>query len=330
MTVLALLITLAVVVASVVLTRGVTAIRRSAAGAGGGAVQDVMEAAFLNGGPSRTVDTALAAMHQDGRLAIGGPGIVSARSTVTRDPVERAVLHELAAAPNGALHTLRHAVMRNSAVQEVGDSLAFRGLMVPPHAGHNWRTRSHILTLACVLGFPAAVVVSFVEDSGIPFVVKILPALILGIASGAGNASRAAARVTPAGRAAAAAYRIAHAYRTDAGHLVALGGLRALPDPDLYAQLQAAARQTPRSRTTRAGTTSSTSDSSMYAAAGVVVWCASSGPGGSSCGSSGDSGSGYDSGSGSGGSSCSGSSGSSCSSSSGSSCGGGSSCSSSS
>ncbi|MGR8007480.1 TIGR04222 domain-containing membrane protein [Streptomyces hypolithicus] len=323
MTLLALLFTLAVVGSSITLTVGVSMLRR---GSGAGyAHDDLMEIAFLSGGPARTVDTALATMYADGRLAIGGPGVVSPRSTVARDPVERAVLAELAAAPNGALHHLRHAVMRGAAVQEIGDSLAFRGLMVAPRAGRTWRLASTTLLLTCMLGFPAAVAVTVVESSadafGVPFIVKVLPALFLGVIFGAVNAARAAARVTPAGRAVIQSYRVSHADWTGSGHLVAVNGLRGLPDLDLQEQLRAAARLSPRGARATSGT-----DSALYGT--TVDWCSGSGPGGSGCGGgSGDSGSGSGcgSGSGSGGSSCGGSSGgSSCgSSSSGSSCGGG-------
>ncbi|MBT2491530.1 TIGR04222 domain-containing membrane protein [Streptomyces sp. ISL-96] len=317
-TVLALLITLAMVAACIVLTRGISALHRGS-GNGPGQDHDLMEVAFLNGGPSRTVDAALAAMCADGRLAVGRPGVASALSSVAHDPVERAVLAELAAAPNGALHTLRHAVMRNAAVQDIGDSLAHRGLMIPPRTSRKWRTGSITLLLACVLGLPVAIVVSVVVTFT-PFIFMVLPALVLGLVCGAVNAGRAAHRITPAGRAAAAAYAVSHADRTGAGHLVAVHGLRALPDPLLRKRLRKAARQTPGgTRTTRSTPSSPDSANSTTYAAAAVLWCAGSASGKSSCGSSSS-----DSGSGSGGSSCSGGSGgSSCGSSGG---GGGSSC----
>ncbi|MGW0547492.1 TIGR04222 domain-containing membrane protein [Streptomyces altiplanensis] len=324
----ALLITLAVIAASLTLTLGVQALRRSPGGPAH--VHDLMEVAFLNGGPARTVDTALATMHSDGRLAIGGPGIASARSTLARDPVERTVFAELAAAPNGALHTLRHAVMRSATVQEIGDSLAFRGLMVEPWAARKWRSGSIVLLVACALGVPVALVVTMVvsvlEESFAPFVLLVLPALVLGIVCGAVNASRAGARVTPAGRAAVRAYRAAHADRYDVGHLVALNGLRALPDRVLWEQLRTAARLTPGiPRASSRRPSPANGDNSTAYATVAVVWCAGSSSGASSCGSSsGGSGSGHDSGSGgSGGSSCGSGGGSSCGSSGGSSCGGG-------
>ncbi|MGW7053028.1 TIGR04222 domain-containing membrane protein [Streptomyces sp. NPDC054887] len=325
MTVVALLITSAVVASCVVLLRGVSALHRSADG-GPAPTLDLMEAAFLNGGPSRAVDVALTTMYCDGRLAIGGPGIASARSAVAHDPVERAVLTGLAAAPNGALHHLRHAVMRDAAVQEIGDSLAFRGLMVPPGAGRGLRTGGTILALLCVVGLPftgvAAGVAGFAGQPVGVFLALVLPSLLAGVICGSVGATRAGARVTPAGRAAATAYAVAYAYWTGPGHLVAVQGLRALPDPVLQDQLRTAARLTPGRPRTTGGVPSAGADQTSYAAA-AMVWCAGSVSGHSSCGSSGDGGSGR------GGSSCGSGSGSSCGSGSGSSCSSGSSSSSS-
>lgn len=132
MNTVALLVDLGIVVSSVLLIVGLSRAR----GGNGGAVHDLHEVAFLNGGPGRVVDTALTAMQADGRIAVGGPGIVAVQRAEAHDPVERAVLQEHATAPSGALHTLREAVMRHPAVQEVGDGLAARGLLAaPPRAG---------------------------------------------------------------------------------------------------------------------------------------------------------------------------------------------------
>lgn len=288
-------------------------------------IQHVYEAAFLSGGPARVADSALAALHADGRAVIGGPGIVSVRHALAHDPVERAVFEQLAAAPTGALHTLRRAVMRHPAVQEVGDSLAARGLMTPP--GQNraltvWGLTQGILSL---LAFPAAfalTIVSFIGDtaggtggSAPPFIIMVFPALIAGVVIGFVMAKRSKRRITTAGRDALRSYGVQHAQVFSPAHLVAVHGLRGVPDPALQAQLITAARMP------AAGTGHSSSSSYTDSAA---VWCAGSSPG-SGCGSSscgGSSGSGCG---GSSGSSCGGSSGSSCSSSSGSSCGGGSS-----
>ncbi|MFE9727868.1 TIGR04222 domain-containing membrane protein [Streptomyces sp. NPDC005794] len=333
MNALAVLLTLAVAVSSTLL---IIATRRSGRRPGAGdRVHDRAEAAFLAGGPARVVDTALTALHVDGRLAFGGPGIVAVYREEARDPVERAVFQELATAPSGALHTLREAVMRHQAVQEIGDGLAARGLLVAPDENRSRRRWATTQGVVCVVAFPLALAATVLQsiayddyaDVPFPFIMKILPALVAGVIIGFVTAASAKRRITRAGRRALDDFRIAHAQVGDPAHLVATRGLRALPDPVLQGWLVTAARQ----RSVRHS--SSVTSTNPTAALIPVVWCAGASPGGGSCGSSsgggGDSGSGSTCSSGSscgssGGSSCS--SGSSCGSSSGSSCGGGSSC----
>ncbi|MCP3820905.1 TIGR04222 domain-containing membrane protein [Streptomyces sp. A3M-1-3] len=324
MNVVAVLCYLALGASSVALIAGLAGARRN--GPSGGHVHDVMEGAFLAGGPARVVDTAIVAMATDGRLSIGGPGIVSVHPySAVREPVERAVLDAHAEAPSGALHTLRFAVMRSPAVQEIGDGLAARGLMAAPRENRKWRIWGLAQAVGCFLGFPLAFVLTIVQfvdedpfDAGFPFIVLVAPALIGGAVTGAVCAGIAKSRITRAGQQALREYRTAQAYATHPAVLVGTQGLGALPDPLLRAQLVAAARER------RAAARSTGGDD---AAAGVVVWCAASSPGGgggcggggggrgggSSCSSGSSCGSGS---SGSSGSSCSSSSGSSCSSSS--------------
>ncbi|MET7616825.1 TIGR04222 domain-containing membrane protein [Streptomyces sp. NPDC005408] len=327
MVLLAVLVYLAIGASSAVLL-----VRSSSARPGhlaAGPIQHVYEAAFLSGGPARVVDSAIAALHADGRLAIGGPGIVSVLHPLAHDPVERAVFEQLAAAPTGALHTLRRAVMRHPAVQEIGDGLAARSLMTPPgqHRGLAvWGLVQGILSLLALPVAFAVTIISFIgeNESGPPFIVMVFPALIPGSVIGFVVAARSRRRVTTAGQHALRSYGIQYAQAYSVAHLVALHGLRAVPDPALQAQLIAAAR-IPSPRTS----SHSPSYSNSYS---TTVWCAGSSPGGSSCGSS-SCGSGGSSGGSScssgsscggssgGGSSCGSSSGSSCGSSSGSSCG---------
>ncbi|WP_338673679.1 TIGR04222 domain-containing membrane protein [Streptomyces sp. SCSIO 30461] len=338
LTFLALLVDTAMAVSSVLLIRGFTRAR----GRGpAGPVYDVMEVAFLNGGPARVVDTALTTMATDGRIAIGGPGIIAVRQAVAYHPVEQAVLREVAAAPNGALHHLRLAVMRGSAVQAIGDGLAARGLMADPRAMRPLRRHAGIQTGCAFLLFPAGIVLMVLQYTAFeghagsfPFLVAVLPAIFGGFLVGAICAAKANRKVTSAGRRAVYEYRRAHAGAGDTAHLIALNGLRAIADPVLQSQLTTAARLG-RSRRSPVevgvGSTLLMED---------IVWCASSpdgggsggggcgGANGSSCGGSGgcSGGCGGSSGGGSscgggGGSSCGGSS-SSCGSSSASSCGG--------
>ncbi|MEW2491343.1 TIGR04222 domain-containing membrane protein [Streptomyces sp. NPDC048411] len=337
MNIVALLVTLAVAVSSTLLIVGLSHARRGP----GGPAHDLYEVAFLNGGPGRVVDTALAAMQTDGRLAVGGPGIVSVQRPVAHDPVERAVLQEHAAAPSGALHALQNAVMRHPAVQEIGDGLAARGLLAAPEATVKWRRWGLFQGLGCLLAIPVSFAVTVSQfmaefdepDFSLPFIVKVLPALFIGSPTGLICAGVARARITKAGRRAAEQYRDAHAYTAEPAHLVANLGLRALPDPVLRAQLAAAARMRTAGGTRPMSPSHSSSGSSNNDHVVATVWCAGSGGSGSGCGSSsgtpgggsscgGGSGCGGSSGSSCGGSGGSGCSSSSCSSSSGSSCGG--------
>ncbi|MCX4984159.1 TIGR04222 domain-containing membrane protein [Streptomyces sp. NBC_00572] len=318
----------------------------------GGPVHDRYEAAFLNGGPARVVDTALAALHADGRLAIGGPGIVAVVRPTAYDPVERAVLQAHATAPHGALHHLRMAVMRHPAVQEIGDGLAARGLVVDPATRRTTLRWCAVLGLTALALFPVSIVLTAVDIAAsprpsFPFVFKVVPVILAAGLTALVCGSLAARQVTPAGRSAVFAYGRAHAHLADAALLVALHGLRALPDPVLREQILAAARiYGPPRRRGGGGRRpapyryDSTDAGDDFGAA--AVWCAgtsacggggggggsscSGGGSGSSCSSGSCSGGGSGCGGGGGGSSCSSSSSSSCSSSSSS----GSSCSSSS
>ncbi|MFJ8669447.1 TIGR04222 domain-containing membrane protein [Streptomyces sp. NPDC093600] len=298
-------------------------------------VVDRHEAAFLNGGPARVVDAALTALRTDGRIVIGGPGIVSVLRPTAHDHVERAVLQEHAAAPHGALHHLRLVAMRHPAVQEIGDGLAARGLLVTPAVRRSAVRWSAAVGITCFALLPVSFILTFVQlttveghDFPVPFILAVLPALLATGITALVCGSIASARVTPAGRRAVASYRRSYGHLADAGHLVALHGLRAVPDPVLREQLLAAAR-IPGPRARAGGGIPADSSGS---AAPVTVWCAAAAGGeigGGGCGAGGGSGggggcSGGSCSGGGGGSSCGGSSsgGSSCSSSSGSSSGG--------
>ncbi|MFI9585801.1 TIGR04222 domain-containing membrane protein [Streptomyces sp. NPDC052236] len=311
---LAVLIYLAIGASSAALIARVSASQRRHPAAGA-RIHDVYEAAFLSGGPARVVDAALAALHADGRLVIGGPGIVAVRNPVAHDLVERAVLARLAAAPTGALRHMRLGAMRDPAVQEIGDGLAARGLVAVP--GQNSALAAWGITqgVVCLLAIPASFIVTVLTlvgagpfESGPPLIVMVLPVLIAGILIGFLMAGRAKRRISTAGQDALRSYRAENTTAYAPALLVALRGLPAVPDPALRAQLTAAARGPVRGG--GGHSPPDTADSGDPAA----VWCAGSSPG-SGCGSS----------SGGGGSSCGSSSGSSCGSSSGggSSCGGG-------
>ncbi|MEV4333015.1 TIGR04222 domain-containing membrane protein [Streptomyces sp. NPDC049597] len=322
---------LAVGLSSALLIVNVSAALRSASH-GDARVHHPYEAAFLAGGPARVADAALAALHTDGRVVVGGPGVVTAVRPVAHDPVEREVFRALATAPSGALPLVRQDVMRSPAVQEIGHALAARGLMTPPRQHSGLSAWGQIQGIVCLIGLPLslfATIAQFMGSGhkpvGLPFVLTALPALLPGMLIGFNQAGRAGRRVAPAGRRALRSYSAAHAHAAPGVvAFIALRGVRALPDPHLRAQLTGAARLGRGSRSTVSHTGYAGHDS---AACAEPVWCASSGSGsgcgagsgGSGCGSS-SGGSGC--GGSSGGSSCGGSSvGSSCGGSSGSSCG---------
>jgi uncharacterized protein (TIGR04222 family) len=319
MTLLALAVYLAVGVSSVLLIVRVSA-ARPAARATGAQVHDVYEAAFLAGGPARVVDAALVALHADGRLAVGWPGVLSVLRPAAHDPVERAVFTELASAPDGALHTVRLRTMRNAAVQEVGDVLAARGLIVPPSppAVARLATWGLVQAVVCVIGVPVSIVVTVVQhvgdpflEPGTPFVFLVFPVLVAGAVIGGLQAGRVRRRLTPAGLRALSSYRAGHARPGTPAEAVALRGLRGVPDPVLRTALTGA----PRHRAASAGHGGGAAPGTYYVADGGGAWCAGSSPGSGGSGSCGSS------------SGCGGSGGSSsrCGGSSGSSCGGGSS-----
>ncbi|RSS80602.1 TIGR04222 domain-containing membrane protein [Streptomyces sp. WAC06614] len=337
MTFVAVLVWVAVVGSSVALAR---ALRRWRPGASVVAprLHELSEAAFLAGGPGRVVDSALVALHGNGRMVVGGPGIIHFRPGARAvDPAEQAVVHACLAAPSGSLHLVRHGAMRHPAVQEIGDALAARGLLAPAGSGRAPRRWAAVQAVLCTLGIPVAFVATIVQyavgdGAPVPFVVLVLPVLVLGIVLGVRYAGRARGRATPAGRRALDQFRAAHRGDRTPHVRVALQGPRATPDPVLRAQLLAAGRYRPGpSAGSRSGSDAGSGGDDGAADAVPVVWCAGVDGGGSSgCGdgSGGSCGSGGGSGCSSGpsGSSCGGSvsscsSASSCGSSSSSSCG---------
>ncbi|WP_405793547.1 TIGR04222 domain-containing membrane protein [Streptomyces sp. NBC_01506] len=266
---------------------------RMRSGGGSTDVRDLMDVAFLGGGPGRVAETAIVAMHADGRLGIGGPGIVALYGDVARNPVERAVIDEHNRAPHGALHTLRLAVMRSRAVQDVGDSLAARGLLVPARKTRVWVRWGLAQAIVSLLAIPLTVFVLI--DTSSPWVIPTIPLAIIGIITGFLCSALARRRLTGAGIRARQSFRVLHTYTTAPDHRVALDGPMALDDTLLRDQLMVATRMRP-GRDFQAA---------PHVAATTVVWCASAGVGDG--GSGGDSGCGG----GSGGSGC-GSSGGGC------------------
>ncbi|WP_313956476.1 TIGR04222 domain-containing membrane protein [Streptomyces sp. SAJ15] len=292
----------AVAAASVALARGTYRARRAAGAASDERAHDLMEAAFLAGGPGRVADTVLCGMCVDGRLSIGGPGVVSVRRSVARQPVEEALLQEYARAPHGAWAALRTALTCGPAVQGIGDRLAGRGLLVPPGAMRRWHRLGTLQTRVCGAALVLALVLSVVggvADFGFAAFLSLLPALLGGAVAGAGCRTLAVRRITRAGRRALVAYRLESGYTgpgvgagsrhgrarggangggpgaaTPAAVVVALGGPAALTYvPDLRDQLLQARR---------ADAAATGSGSDVWTGVEIHVdWCGSTGDGGS-------------------------------------------------
>ncbi|ATL31229.1 TIGR04222 domain-containing membrane protein [Streptomyces formicae] len=297
-------------------------------------VRGTLEAAFLSGGPARVADALIAGLHEDGRLVVAGPGVVGIPRPTARNAGEQAVIDAYAAGPSGALHGLRTAVMRSLPVQETGEALAGRGLVVRPGRQDKWRRRAGVQVLLSVFGFVVAGMLTVAQyagdsaasgsaDSVGDGIAMLLPAGIFGVVSGLICLSVSSKQLTLAGQYALREYVGSAGHLTGAAHLVATRGLAAA-HPDLRAQLVAAARVRVRvPAVTAAGTYPAPYQGTNAGSgnSGTPTWCGSGGGGGGggfTC--SGGAGSAC---SGGGGSSCGGGGGSSCGGGGGSSCGGG-------
>ncbi|MGW5698251.1 TIGR04222 domain-containing membrane protein, partial [Streptomyces asiaticus] len=204
------LIYLLVAVSSAVLISGtVRARRREVSGPVYAQTHDLLEAAFLAGGPGRAADTVISAMYADGRLAIGDPGVVSVRQPVARGPVEEELLRLCAISPHGGLKWLRRELMRSPVVQAIGDQLAGRGLMVRPDALRFWRGVARTQVGLCAMGVFLASLISIasVADDGPPLILMIAPALFTGFLIGGICAGAGKRRLTAAGQRALATFR---------------------------------------------------------------------------------------------------------------------------
>ncbi|MBM7173871.1 TIGR04222 domain-containing membrane protein [Streptomyces sp. G44] len=338
--------TLLMALSSVGLIRAVVAAGRAqdpAAGGGpddedaGAFVRGTAEAAFLSGGPARLTDAVLAGLHEDGRLVVAGPGVVGLVRPTARNAVEQAVLDAHAAAPGGALHWLRTAVMRSRPVQETGDALAARGLVMRPEPRRTCRRWAAAQLFGTFAGFASAAMLTMVEYADAPFedggfdrvsdgLLALVPAGVVGFAVALACASAVEKQLTGAGRRALGEYVASAGHLTGAAHLVATRGLAAA-HPDLRAQLIAAARVGRRGRMPVMSPPSLPHQNPNLWGPAAVLWCSSGaggGGGGFACSGSGDGGGGSACSGGQGGSACaSGGGGSACSSG-----GGGSSCSS--
>ncbi|MEU7580367.1 TIGR04222 domain-containing membrane protein [Streptomyces sp. NPDC041068] len=336
MIVLSMVYTVVVALAAAELIRGVAAARRTRSpyqprppmdAEHGVFVRGTLEAAFLSGGPARAADSLIAGLHEDGRLVVAGPGVVGITRPAARNAGEQAVIDAHTAAPSGALHWLRTAVMRSGPVQQTGEELARRGLLVRPGRQRKWRRWAGVQFLLSLFGFMACAMVilthyanSYAEpggpDAALDDILVMAPGLAFGVTSGLICLSVTSKQLTVAGHYALREYVAASPHITGAAHLVATRGLAAA-HPDLRAQLIAAARIPVRAAAPAGPHLVPHQAPGLWnSGGGTPLWCgAGSGGGGGGFACSG----------GGGGSACSGGGGSACSSGGGggSSCGGG-------
>ncbi|MFD7923045.1 TIGR04222 domain-containing membrane protein [Streptomyces sp. NPDC059740] len=222
------------------------------------------EAAFLAGGPYRVADAAIAALHEDGRLSIGGPGVVSLHRAASADPVAAAVARVVREVPDGSLARVRHGVAATRAVAEIGDRLVAGGLLRRPR-GQRWALPLAAAHLMLWLVFGASLLAltvagrldDWADGYGTPFVAHALPYLLPSVAVGWACRRGQGVRLSPAGEKALAGHRArlgtGPVQAAPTALLVALRGSDALPDPVTRAQF-AAARCVPGHLVTGRGT----------------------------------------------------------------------------
>ncbi|MGW1175873.1 TIGR04222 domain-containing membrane protein [Kitasatospora sp. NPDC002543] len=292
----------------------------------------LLDTAFLSGGPGRVFDTALVRMHMSEQAVVSRSGLVTLTGGKPYDAVDKAVQDAVGPTGSRQLGSLRPAVMRSAAVQEIGDRLADRGLLRRPERLRRARTARRLLWLAMLVVVASAVAAELLDD-GVPgrerpnlWVPGIL--LLVGLVTLLATPP-VKSRITPAGERQLSLMQ-GRPWTPNAGMpprlaggallgALALGGLAAagMDDQELQAAMLAASTEDEAVRQAAAANASGASSSSSSSSSS----CSSGSDGGSAawCGSS-DSGSSGSSGCGSSTSGC-GSSSSSCGSSSSSSCG---------
>ncbi|WP_409238252.1 TIGR04222 domain-containing membrane protein [Streptomyces sp. PA5.6] len=261
MTVVAMVYTVVVALAATELIRGVAAARRTGSpyrgrqpldAEHGVYVRGTLEAAFLAGGPARVADALIAGLHEDGRLVVVGPGVVGITGPVGGNAAEQAVIDAHAAAPSGALHGLRIAVMRSLPVQETGEALARRGLLVRPGRRRKWRAWAGTQLALTLVGFVVCAGAALLLSAGdielpggsqspLVDILVMLPGAAFGVVSGAVCLAVTSKQITVAGRYALRQYVAATRHQPGAAHQVATRGL-SRAHPDIRSHLIAAAR----------------------------------------------------------------------------------------
>jgi uncharacterized protein (TIGR04222 family) len=117
----------------------------------GWTAKSVYEAAFLVGGPRRVVDTVITTMHEDQRVQVTPHGRLQVLRPVAANDIEGAVLAACGPEWQADLRQVRDAVMRSSAVQEIGDELAAHGLLHRPDSIRYWRLAAKVQRSTCLI-----------------------------------------------------------------------------------------------------------------------------------------------------------------------------------
>ncbi|MGW7514924.1 TIGR04222 domain-containing membrane protein [Streptomyces sp. NPDC054796] len=270
---------------------------------------DLLEAAFLAGGPGRVADTVVCTMREDGRVAIDGADRLHVVRPVSHAPVEGELLALCGPEWSRPLGELRAALMRSASVQAVGDALAARGLLWRPEQRATWRIAGRVNVAAFFFAVLSFVAPLFLGGGGAPSGTQFAlpPVAMLSLAAGRALAP-SRSRLTRAGRRALRALRrqnpwaYGHGGTATGASLLAVGGLLALPDTELRTRLRDAARASGDASSGRSAEWGASFDTDS---SGGASWCGSSG-GGGGCGSSGCGGSGGCGGGGGGGGGCGG------------------------
>ncbi|MDT0344151.1 TIGR04222 domain-containing membrane protein [Streptomyces litchfieldiae] len=200
-------------------------------------VPELYEAAFLSGGAYRVADTVLCAMLAKQRIAIWN-GTVTVVAPVADDEPERELL-ALCEDWQAPLGRVRAGLARSGPVQEIGDKLAARGLLLRPGIYEPWRRAVLTSRFTGVTVFGAGVLTLIVSPS---------PAVMVPLGGAVALIVISAALMPPAGRLTVTGRRkLLHLRGHDpltpegAAMLVALGGYVALNDLVLREQFEEAA-----------------------------------------------------------------------------------------
>jgi uncharacterized protein (TIGR04222 family) len=100
---------------------------------------DLYDVAFLAGGPTRVVDTALVVLVRAGKVRIHSPGQLATADLTRRHPVEAAVLDAVGPAGHRSVDTVRWRLADDDRLLHLGRRLRSAGLLGRAGALVPWR-----------------------------------------------------------------------------------------------------------------------------------------------------------------------------------------------